>query len=260
MSTRLLEDKVLIVTGSTTGIGEAIARRAVSEGAKVLIHGRDRTAGDAVVKSLGSNATLHIDDLTDPEAAPRLVEAAIKAFGKIDAVCNNAGWSARATLEQSDAALFDSVMALNVRAPMLLIRAAMPHLIRSEGAVVNIGSINQFCGEANLMIYSMSKAALLTLSRNLADSYGQKKVRINHFVVGWVISDNERKLQIKNGLPTDWHEHPDPHFAPSGKMTSPDDIARQAVFWLSDASRPFSGGVIELEQHPMVLRNPQKGA
>jgi len=256
----LLQNKVVIVTGSTTGIGEAIARRAVDEGGKVLIHGRDRTAGEAVVKSLAPHAALHIDDLTDPASANRIVDAAIDAFGKIDAVCNNAGWSARATLEQSDADLFDRVMALNVRAPMLLIRAAMPHLIQSHGAVVNIGSINQFAGEANLMIYSMSKAALLTLSRNLADSYGQKKVRVNHFVVGWVISENERKLQIKNGLPVDWHEHPDPHFVPSGKMTTPDDIARHAVFWLGDASRPFSGGVIELEQHPMVLRNPQKGA
>ena len=79
-----LKDKVIIVTGSTTGIGEAIARRCVAEGAKVLVHGRNRQRGEKVVAQLGAAAALHIDDLADPTAPARLVEAALRSFGKLD--------------------------------------------------------------------------------------------------------------------------------------------------------------------------------
>jgi len=123
---------------------------------------------------------------------------------------------------------------------------------------VNIGSINGYCGEPNQLAYSMSKAALQTMSRNLGDALGRTGVRVNHLVVGWVASENEKKLKIKEGLPTDWYENPPLEYVPTGKMTEPDDVARVAIFWLCDASRPFTGGIIELEQYPMIGRNSLK--
>src|SRR5688500_11440680 len=111
-----LKDKVIIVTGSTTGIGEAIARRCVAEGGRVLIHGLERDLGEKVAGSLGSSATLHLDDLTDPDAPGRIVQAAIKAFGHLDAVCNNAAWVLRSDIDTTDAAAFDRCMAINARA------------------------------------------------------------------------------------------------------------------------------------------------
>ena len=83
---------------------------------------------------------------------------------------NNAAWVARSDLLATDAAFFDKMMAINVRAPLLLIRAALPHLKESQGCVLNIGSINAYSGEGNLLAYSISKGALMTLSRNLADA------------------------------------------------------------------------------------------
>lgn len=253
-----LQDKVIIVTGSTTGIGEAIARRCVREGARVLVHGRNREAGEAVAASLGDAACFHQDDIADPAAPQRLVDAALSAFGKIDAVCNNAAWVAKGDIRHSDANLFDAVMAINVRAPMLLMQAALPHLEQSRGCVLNIGSVNAPCGESKLLVYSMSKAALMTLTRNAADALGQTGVRVNYFMVGWVLSENERKLKIAEGLPENWGENPPREFVPSGKMTRPEDIAGAAVYWLGDESRPFSGGVIELEQYPVIGRNALK--
>ena len=256
-----LKDKAIIVTGSTTGIGEAMARRFTAEGARVLVHGRDRERGQKLVDELGrGKAALHVDQLDDPGAAPRTVAAAVKAFGKVDGIVNNAAWIVRSNLETTDAALFDKCMAINVRAPMLLVKAAMPHLKQSQGAVLNIGSINGFCGEANQLAYSISKGALITMSRNLADALGRDKVRVNHFNVGWVLSPNEYKLKISEGLPPDWPDHPPAAFAPSGKLMTPELIAAAAVFWIGDESRPISGSVLEVEQYPVIGRNPLKEA
>jgi NAD(P)-dependent dehydrogenase (short-subunit alcohol dehydrogenase family) len=255
-----LQGKSILVTGSTTGIGAAMARRFVAEGARVLVHGLERDQGERLVAELGSGrAALHIDDLSDPAAPPRLVAAALAAFGRLDAVVNNAAWIVRSDLATTDAALFDRCMAVNVRAPLLLVRAALPHLEATEGCVLNIGSINGYCGEANQLAYSVSKGALMTLSRNLADALGRRRVRVNHLNLGWVLSENEHKLKVSEGLPPDWHEHPPPAFAPSGRILAPEQVAAAAVYWVGDESRPVSGTVLELEQYPVIGRNPVKG-
>lgn len=253
-----LRDKVILVTGSTTGIGEAMARRFVAEGARVMVHGIERELGEAVVKDLGASAALHIDDLSDANAPARLVGAVMGAFGQIDGIVNNAAWIVRSNIETTDAALFDRCLAVNVRAPLLLIRAALEHLRHSQGAVLNIGSINGYCGESNQLAYSISKGALITLTRNLADAFGRMKVRVNQLNLGWVLSSNEYKLKVSEGLPPDWHEHLPAAFAPSGRIMMPETIATAAVYWLGDESRPVSGSVVDIEQYPMIGRNPVK--
>ena len=253
-----LKDKVILVTGSTTGIGEAIARRAVAEGARILIHGRDEERGRALASEWPERAALAIADLADPAAPAKVIETAISAFGALDGLVNNAASVARSDLHSTDAAFFDKVMAVNVRAPLLLIKAAYPHLKKSRGAVLNIGSINAYTGEGNLLAYSISKGALMTLSRNLADTLCYEGIRVNHFNVGWVLTENEYKTKLADGLPKDWPEQVEPKFAPSGRILKPEEIAAASVYWLSDESRPISGSVVELEQYPIIGRNPTK--
>jgi NAD(P)-dependent dehydrogenase (short-subunit alcohol dehydrogenase family) len=253
-----LEDKAILVTGSTTGIGEAIARRVVAEGARVLIHGRDAERGGRLVDELQGRAVLHVDDIADPAAPARMVAAAVAAFGKLDAVVNNAAAVTRSNLSNTDVALFDRLMAINVRAPLLLIQAALPYLKQTQGCVLNIGSLNGYCGEANLLAYSISKGGLMTLSRNLADALGRDRVRVNHFNVGWVLTPNEYQQKIADGLPSDWPERIARVKAPWGRLIKPEEIAAAAVYWLGDESRPISGSVLELEQHPVIGRNPPK--
>ena len=253
-----LKDKVIIVTGSTTGIGEAIARRCVANGAAVLVHGRNQERGAQVVADLGAAAALHIDDMADPAAPQRLVEAAIQAFGRLDGIVNNAAYIVRSNLDSTDVELFDRVMAINARAPLLLIQAGISHLKQSKGAIVNIGSINAYTGEPRQLAYSMAKAALMTLSRNLANVLACDQVRVTHFNVGWVITPNEYKLKMTEGLPEGWPDQLDLEHAPTGKMTQPEEIAAHALFWLSDESRPISGSVIDLEQYPVIGRIPLK--
>ena len=87
--------------------------------------------------------------LRTPGRRPASFEAALAAFGTVDVIVNNAAWIVRSNIETTDAALFDRCMAVNVRAPLLLVQAALPHLKRAQGCVLNIGSINGYCGEAN---------------------------------------------------------------------------------------------------------------
>lgn len=255
-----LKDKSVIVTGSTMGIGKAIARQCVAEGARVLVHGLERALGEDLCEELGpERSALHIDDLADPDAAERTVKAAVDAFGTVDALVNNAGLVVTGRLEDSDAAAMDRVMAINARAPFLLIQAAFPFLKDRQGAVLNIGSVNAHCGEENLLPYSMSKGALMTMTRNLGDTLmRQAGVRVNQINPGWVLTENEKARKQEQGMAEDWPAHLPKQFAPAGRILAPEEIAAAVVLFISDEIGPTSGTVFEMEQYPMIGRNPPK--
>jgi NAD(P)-dependent dehydrogenase (short-subunit alcohol dehydrogenase family) len=183
----------------------------------------------------------------------------VQAFGQLDGLVNNAAFVVRGRIGDVTAELFDQVIAVNVRAPLLLIQAALPHLEKTRGVVVNIGSVNAYSGEENLLPYSISKGALMTLSRNLGDSLHRGHgVRVNHINPGWVLTENERRYKQAEGMAEDWPAHLPPMFAPSGRIFRPEEIAATAALFLSAEFGPVSGAVIDLEQHPFIGRNPPK--
>ena len=134
---------------------------------------------------------------------------------------------------------------------MFLIKAALPYLKEAKGTVLNIGSFNAYCGETNLLAYSISKGGLMTLSKNLADSLSRTGVRVNHFNVGWVLTPNEINYKIADGMPADWYNHVATITAPTGQLMKPEEIAQAALYWISpEESRPITGSVVDLEQYP----------
>jgi NAD(P)-dependent dehydrogenase (short-subunit alcohol dehydrogenase family) len=257
-----LQNKVIIVTGSCTGIGKAIAERCVAEGARVVVHGLEQDLGEAVVVNLGKDrAVLHIEDLATEGAPARLVEVALQAFGQLDAVVNNAAMVVPANLHTTDLAFFRQILEVNTLAPFALIKTALPHLSKSKGCVLNIGSVNAWSGEPNLLPYSVSKGALMTLTRNLGDTlHREDGVRVNQINPGWVLTEKEAERKREQGLPEDWDRAVPPVFAPAGRILLPAEIAAAAVYWLADESGPISGQVVDLEQHPLIGRNPPKDA
>ena len=256
-----LKDKVILVTGSTTGIGESMVRLFATQGAQVMIHGTRRDAGQKLVAEIGERASLVIGPLKDPQVPARLIAETIHHFGRIDGLVNNAATTRRGNLENTEAQAFDRTVAINLRAPFLLIQAALPHFRKQgTGRVLNIGSVNSYCGESNLFAYSISKGGLTTLTRNLADAHGGEGIRINQFNVGWTLTPNEFALKKSEGLPDDWPSHVSKTFAPSGRLLSPEDIAWAAVYFLSDEAPLINGAILDLEQYPVIGRNPAKEA
>lgn len=255
-----LKDKVIIVTGSCTGIGKAIALKCAAEGASVVVHGLEKEWGEEVVKEVGaSKATLVIADLMEEDTPAKLVKAAISTFGKLDAVVNNAAWVVSSNIHSTDLKLFRKVLEINTLAPYALIQAALPHLKQARGCVLNIGSVNAYSGEPNLMAYSISKGALMTMTRNLGDTlFREEGVRVNQVNPGWVLTENETARKHQQGLPSDWYKAIPGVYAPAGRILYPAEIAAAAIYWLADESGPISGQVVDIEQHPFIGRNPPK--
>lgn len=255
-----LKNKVIIVTGSCTGIGKAIAKRCVQEGAQVVIHGLEADLAQDVIAEIGSDrAVSHIEDLTREGCPQRLVALAVASFGRLDAVVNNAALVSGSNIHTTDLDFFRKMLEVNTLAPFALIKAALPELKRAHGSVLNIGSVNAWSGEPNLLPYSVSKGALMTLTRNLGDTLMREDgVRVNQINPGWVLTENEAKRKREHGLREDWYADLPKVYAPAGRILWPEEIAAAAIYWLADECGPISGQVVDLEQHPFIGRNPPK--
>jgi NAD(P)-dependent dehydrogenase (short-subunit alcohol dehydrogenase family) len=202
---------------------------------------------------------LHIEDLANEGSAERLIDIAIQTFGKLDSIVNNAAIVASSNLETTDKAFMQRLLNVNAIAPFLLIKSALPYLSEQHGCVLNIGSVNAYSGEPNLLAYSVSKGALMTLTRNLGDTlHRENGVRVNQINPGWVLTETERERKKEHGLADDWYSDLPAVYAPAGRILWPHEIAAAAIYWLADESGPISGQVVDLEQHPFIGRNPPK--
>ncbi|MBN9222247.1 MAG: SDR family oxidoreductase [Mesorhizobium sp.] len=253
METRL-DGKVMLVTGSTQGIGRAIAETLARSGAEgLVITGRDRTRGDAVaaeLSALGTPTLFVAADLADEATPALLARACIERFGRIDGLVNAAGLTDRASF--LDASLDDwaSLFAVNARAPFFLMQAAIADMRKrgASGAIVNILSINAHCGSPELAVYSATKGALATLTKNAANAHRFDRIRVNGINVGWTDTPAERVMQARTlGLGPGWLDAANAA-QPFGRLLNPSDIANLAVFLLSDAAGPMTGAVIDQEQ------------
>ena len=255
-----LEKKVIIVTGSTTGIGKAIALKCAAEGASIVINGLEENWGRAVVQEIGpQRAILHAADICEDGIPSRLVQLAVDTFGKLDAIVNNAAIIASSNIQTTDKKFLRKIFDVNTIAPFELIKAALPELSKQRGCVLNIGSVNAWCGEPNLLAYSMSKGALMTMTRNLGDTlHRENGIRVNQINPGWVLTETEIVRKKEHGLAEDWYKKLPSGYAPAGRILLPSEIAAAAIYWLSDESGPISGQVMDLEQYPFIGRNPPK--
>src|SRR5690606_1908539 len=159
-------------------------------------------------------------------------------------------------IETTDMTLFQEVFQVNTFTPFLLIKEALPALSKSHGAVLNIGSVNAWCGEPNLLAYSMTKGAIMTMTRNLGDVlFREHGVRVNQINPGWILTEKEIERKKSHGLGENWYADLPDIYAPSGRIIFPEEIANAVIYWISDEAGPITGQVVELEQYPLIGRN-----
>ena len=244
-----LAGKVIVVTGAASGIGAAVARAAVAEGAGALmLTDRDGDGCRDLATALGVAHCMA--DLADPEAPAAIIAACTARFGRVDGLVNAAGLTTRGSFLTGTAAIWDQLFAVNARAGFLLMQAVIADLLarKAPGAVVNILSMNAHCGIPELAIYAATKGAMTTLTRNAAHTHMADRIRVNGINLGWVATEAEHRMQADvMGRGPDWQEKAAATL-PLGRLVTAEEAARLAVFLLGDASAPMSGAVIDLEQ------------
>jgi NAD(P)-dependent dehydrogenase (short-subunit alcohol dehydrogenase family) len=256
-----LDRRILLVTGSTQGIGLAIAELAARSGARgVFLTGRDRKKGEAAAAALaglGVETGFLAADLAENGAVDRLFTACLDRFGEVDHLVNAAALTDRGSVISATPALWDSLFGVNARAPFFLMQRFISHRRerRAPGSVVNILSMNVHGGTTALAVYAASKAALALLTKNAAHAHRNDRIRINGINVGWTDTPAERQMQaVTLGHGEGWLAAAEAR-APFGRLLKPDDIARLATFLLSDASIPMTGALIDQEQSVMGPRD-----
>jgi len=248
-----LSDKVIVVTGAASGIGRAIARLAVDEGATALVlTDRDGPGCDATAAELrGAPEVVTVTaDLADPDAPGAITAAAIARFGRIDGLVNAAGLTTRGSVLTGTPDTWDQLFAVNARAGFFLMQAAIADMRAraAAGSIVNILSMNAHCGIPELAIYAGTKGAMATLTRNAAHAHMADRIRVNGIALGWVATPAEDRMQADvMGRGADWQAKAAAAL-PLGRLITEAECARLAVFLLGDASIPTSGAIIDLDQ------------
>jgi len=248
-----LDGRVIIVTGAASGIGAAIAAQAAASGAALLLTDRDGPgcrARAAELAALGAEVETVAADLLDADAPDVIAGQALTAFGRIDGLVNAAGITDRAYLVDATPEVWEALFAVNARAPFFLMQRAVADMLGrgAPGAIVNILSINAHCGTPELAVYSGTKGALLTLTKNAANAHLADRIRVNGINLGWVATEAEHRMQSETlGRGPGWLEEV-AATRPLKRLLEAEEAARLAVFLLSDASAPMTGLAIDLEQ------------
>ena len=242
---RRLEGRVAIITGSTGGMGEGIARRLASEGANVVLSGRRVSLGESVAGSIqatGQQAVFFRADVAVETDCVHLIQAAIERFGRLDILVNNAAITPEELAGQQSAALWDEIFAVNVRGAFLCCREAIPHMRRRGGGrIINIGTTLPYRGRMNRLAYACSKGALLTMTKVLARDLLQDRILVNWITVGWVATPGE--VQLRNQTHDDGLAFLEEmgHKAPLGRLETVEEIAAGVAYLASDDASHVTG-------------------
>ena len=244
-----------IITGGTQGLGFAIARRLVEEGAKsIVISGRNAAKGEAAaekLRALGTECIFVRADMGNADDCKRLVAAALDQFGGVNALVNSAAETGRGTLLDTSLETWDKHFNTNARGPFLTMQGVVRHLVDTgqPGSIVNILSMVIYVGQSYLTPYSASKAALANLTRNTANAFAAKRIRCNGICVGWMDTPQEDEIQRKHhDRPQGWLKEVEAQ-QPMGQLVKPDQVAGVAAYMLSPESGVMTGALVDYDQN-----------
>jgi 3-oxoacyl-[acyl-carrier protein] reductase len=241
-----LQDQIALITGGAAGIGKATAQAFAREGAKVVICDLNATAGQAVLPSLGPQATYYPVDVADRGAVQSWVDAVLVKYGRIDILVNNAGITRDAQLvslvdgalfKQMSEVAFDAVVAVNLKGVFNCAQAVAPAMIRqASGVILNISSVVSLYGNFGQTNYVATKSAVIGMTKVWARELGRKGVRVNAVAPGFIATDMVQKMpeQVREGMKAK---------VPLGRLGQPEDVAN-ALVWLASAEASYVHGAV----------------
>ncbi|KAK0406252.1 hypothetical protein QR680_018458 [Steinernema hermaphroditum] len=238
--------KVAIITGSTSGIGQATALLLAAEGAKVVIHGRSAEKIEATLKMLKEkgvrveNVLAIQGEIQDDKLIEYLVERTVIKFGKIDILINNAGLGGAPKMDPASMKSYDLLQDVNVKSVIKLTNLVLPYLQKTKGNIVNVSSVLSYYPAPTLLYYAMSKAALDHYMRSSVETFAKKGVRINNINPGYIKTDFLSQMDV----PADIQQHLANTYNtihPLGRGGVPSDVAKPIAFLASDDAGYVNG-------------------
>lgn len=246
--------RIAVVTGGTQGLGEATARLLAERGAAgLVIVGRNTERGEKVAADLsdaGCRTVFVRADLEHVADCQSVMAMAEREFGVVHGLANVAALTDRGSVWSTTPAMWDTMMAVNLRAPFLLLQGAAALMQRNgvEGSIVTVGSIAGAGGPPTLLPYAVSKGALQALTKNAAFSLAHHRIRVNLLQLGWMNTPAEHLVQTtQEGQPENWLEAAAAS-QPFGRLIETDEAARAIAYLLSDESGLMTGATIDFDQ------------
>jgi NAD(P)-dependent dehydrogenase (short-subunit alcohol dehydrogenase family) len=241
MASKLFAEQVALVTGASSGIGRATARRLSDEGAAVVLAGRDRSALEEAEREASGRTTAVVADLSQPENCRRVVDEAIEFGGRLDVLVNAAGIIGSGDLASTTLEEWSAMMRINLDAVFLTMQAALPHLEKTAGNIVNVSSVTGVRAFPGVLAYCVSKAGLDQLTRCAALELAPSGVRVNAVNPGVVVSNLHRRGGMQESAYEEFLEHSRTTH-PLGRVGEPQDIA-EAILYLASKQAGWVTGV-----------------
>ena len=242
-----MKGKAALVTGAASGLGRATAMKLAQAGADLCLvdvnaAGLEEVAQQA--RAIGTRVLVHATDLSMSENCTAAVARAVAEFGRLDALCNVAGIIVMCNAHEMSAADFQKTLAVNLSAPFLLIQAAIPHLLQTQGAVVNVTSSAAFVGEAYAVAYCATKAGLNQMTKALAMEYVHKPIRFNAVAPGGMATNIANTIK----MPADVDYSLIKRYSGMRGLVEVDDVADMIAFLASDAARGYHGAIVSIDR------------
>ncbi len=245
-----IENKTIVISGGTSGVGRKMVEVCASEGANVVFGGRNQNAVDEIlskVKDMKGKTNFVYTDLSNTDDCKKLFDEAVSKYDGVDGFINYAGVTPVSPLDECSLETFETIMNINFRAAFFCCQEAVKAMRkRGGGSIVIMGSPHAWSGDKDRAAYACSKGALLTLMNHIAHNYAEEGIRCNYLTMGWTLTEGEVALRKSQYKDVDKYFEEAAQLIPMKRLCTADDYIEQLIYLLSDASSMMTGSVLQM--------------